>query len=472
MTLFIRKDDGTGDFFPDRGGIDLIAISVMDTGYGEDDSDPDWIEVTYSRNETGPTPDRLDELVNSITDPIRVFPVDSSFALSDGTLISSVAGVAMKPTSANNPQPGEISTIYDTSDCEGAGWCVFASNGDEISFPSSVILYHELSHCLHFATGVTTSEPLAETDENDMRDVLGITHRDVDNHSGGCGGCPSVCCIVASISTGSAFSDEVCRLRNLRDSILRRGAVGTDFFDRLHSDYYAFSPQVCQTMAVSSRILDIVRERFVAPLVCGLELIRDFTIGEAPASQLGARLDEQLSGQSFSARPTAEALQNGRSFLASLLADDAPDLDGIRALSESAGSLVVEDVGLEADDLSALAGALQPAAFGSAHIRWALLEVVAIWFDAAIAVLSGMESRSAGAQLEERLIEWAGDIPLSPIWDEFTPFQADRAILELGSVLLQRRRSRERFCDRLYSTRPWLSPVPGRLAIAADRYGG
>ena len=166
-------------------------------------------------------------------------------------------------------------------------------------FPSTAIIFHELSHCFHFVTGTTVAtgvaeEVAAQNDENLMRDQLGIDHRNAASHTGGCGGGPTGCCVVASVSSGSPYSTEVNRLRVFRDHFLRRGRVGHDFFDRLHYDYYAFSPEVLRAMSHSKVLHRVVRDDLVNPLLAGLAVVTRYSSSGADALEVGLAIKEQV----------------------------------------------------------------------------------------------------------------------------------------------------------------------------------
>lgn len=85
-----------------------------------------------------------------------------------------------------NPTNSTV-VLYDTSDNGGTAICPQREGGGlDLESPASVILYHELSHALRTCTSATLDrtetdcadasdeEEAAITDENDMRDQLGI----------------------------------------------------------------------------------------------------------------------------------------------------------------------------------------------------------------------------------------------------------------------------------------------------------
>ena len=80
------------------------------------------------------------------------------------------------------------------------------------------------------------AEAQAIHEENDLRVAMGLTPRDEHQLSSGCG-CPGGCCIVASVASGSSYSEEVGELRRLRDGTLRCSRIGEVLFDHIHREY-------------------------------------------------------------------------------------------------------------------------------------------------------------------------------------------------------------------------------------------
>ena len=430
MALYVARDDGTGSFFPDEGLIDLVQIADLDLGFGQvdDQSDTKGIRITYDRSDSGIPPQRLDDLVNEISYSgvdIVVFPVDSTFVLTEGIAITEIVGVALPLGHELNPTPDDLVVFYDTGQCGGDGYWVDAEGGGRTDFPRPVALYHELAHSFRDATGTSeedleVEEQAATRDENDMREQQGIPHRDVTSHDGGCGGGLTACCVVASVASGSPYSAQVNALRLIRDKFLRRGRVGEDFFRRLHYDYYAFSPEVCRLMARSRSVHGLVRDRVVYPLILGLELVRAYGERRGEEATLGRLLSEGLHG-----------LQD-------------------RWSAGTAG----QPAGPPEDDL----GAATAMALTSPYVSWGLLDVLAIWTTAADSVLAGAPEAEVVAGLRTALDEWAGRMPISPVWAELAPAEAAVELDHLGELLLWNRGSRQTFGRRLLEHHPRLRP--------------
>ncbi|HVB63412.1 MAG TPA: hypothetical protein VNE17_01690 [Nitrolancea sp.] len=152
---------------------------------------------------------------------------------------------------------------------------MFDVDGNHISTPNPVILYHELSHAFRAATGTTqpNDEIPAETDENVMRSELGLCLRDVNNHDGGCGsgdscgGTTNNGCFIVSAATGSRESAVVLRLKLQRDRIFRATDLGSRLMDAIYRDYYRFSPRIAAEMQKDPVIRDVVLSIAVRPLV-------------------------------------------------------------------------------------------------------------------------------------------------------------------------------------------------------------
>lgn len=425
MGLFIAKGAG---FFEDNAMVDLITIANMDTGYGENDISPSRKQVTYARTLGGVCQVRLDDLVNEISysspPDIIIFAVDGTFLLADGTPITSVAGVAIPVGDPINPTTSDIATIYDTSDCNGTAWWVDAEGGGTTSFPSAVILYHELAHCFHFVTGVATTEVLAETDENDLRDQTGVTHRDVNSHNGGCGGTPEPpCCVIASISTGSPYSKEVNHLRAVRDKMLRKSEVGNDFFNRLHYDYYAISPGVCSLMGNNPELTHIIKTFFVTPLIYALELIVHYT--KTKGKNLASFQTNQFKEESFRKEYHLQMLQQIDFFL-SIINDNKTREDYSNKLPGLLG---------EPRNLGVLYEHLKKGALDNPLIKWSLLDPLHVWIRGAIRMYSEKDEEANEEFLYTSISKWISFLPVTDVWKDLSRIQTEIELQNLENYI-------------------------------------
>jgi hypothetical protein len=245
MPLFVDETIGA----PATVETDIFDITGGDGGLGDAavPGDNTVVQITYSPGVTNFVTTRILNLVNSGSN-IVIAGVDSSFILSDGTAITSVAGTTFVDAG------GVIRVIYDVTQCGGNGYLVFDSGGNQISFPNTVLLFHELAHAFHLSIGDSppagpAAEFQAETDENQLRSQVGLTLRDPNNHDGGCGGGGGgggSSCFIASAAYGAPWADEVNRLRLLRDGLVRGTRIGAILVDRIFDEYYAVSTHVAR----------------------------------------------------------------------------------------------------------------------------------------------------------------------------------------------------------------------------------
>jgi len=412
MSLFLMT--GQPQVFPADVEIDLGKIVNMDLGIGEQPAANSMgllLQVTYTRHDNGIPAQRIDTLVN--TDfhistahfDIIVAGVHSNFMVPDGSgnmiPISNVAGETFQPNTPGNPSTS-ILVAYDVAQCNNNGYWVVGVSGNNISFPGDVILYHELSHALHMANGTfstvsATEEHNAEVDENDERDQDHLEHRDVNSHVGGCGGGPPSCCIVASIATGP-WSQEVGRLRQVRDHYLRRGRIGVDFFERLHHDYYAFSPEVCRAMARSNELLEAIAMHLVQPLLSMLAVFDSYVSAPNDLEALG-RVILERAALCPAATPAAVLVQ-------------LPELQ-------------------------------------SPWIEWGLIEPIRLWAATLAKVQEQTDPARLGHWMTGQFEDWAMALPLSPIWQQLSSAELAEELDELSRILLRTDYLRGAFAARL-----------------------
>jgi hypothetical protein len=451
MTLFIRNDvagAGTGAVYPNQAEADLFIISDSDPGLGEQASaSPGLIEVTYQgKTKTGFCPDRLFDLVTTKFDKVPADPidiiilaVDQSFKLKNGELITRYEGVTMAPNGTDgngvelNPT-ASVLVIYNkaTSNCEFG----LVSQKYDLPLPTAVSLFHELSHAyrdakqeqLSTASDDCTSsaeEEAAEKDENELRKQLNLPLRDQTNHCGHPCSPSNGCCIVASIATGSE-SQELNALRQVRERFLRRSEVGYDFFEHLHYDYYAFSPQVCREMASDAMLTGNVATYYVRPLKSCLQLAAAHLIdGESPG-EVGRRLVEGVPDDlaKLSAAEIVSAVD--------MLHADGQPLSRWREQLPNTPLLAQQ----------------------SDFVYWALIEPIAIYLSALIERIDGASAQEIGASFTGQLDLWGGKLPITEIWSTFSDYELRRELGFLSECLLRAPPARHRFAERLIQDLP------------------
>jgi hypothetical protein len=314
MSLFVDPN-GTGD-----ATTDLFAISSSDGNFNGGPPVTATIktnignvtatQLTYPSVTTGTaTANRLSTLINTTTglswgNPILITP------LNGGNDPYGVAGNLTGNGATyvdSSVTPSVIHVLYDTSQCSGQGMQVFDTSGNAIPDPGPVVLYHELSHAFHNAInqnpfpqtacpGNTSDEPAAEIDENVMRTELGIALRDPCNHGGQCGGGSSGGgCFIVSAATQSTESGEIHRLRQLRQRVIAKSALGAQLIERVYNEYYQFSPaiaaQVQQDDMARIATLGIV----VRPLLAWYTLAGALALPEAGQNVVRNAVDEILN---------------------------------------------------------------------------------------------------------------------------------------------------------------------------------
>jgi hypothetical protein len=464
MALFIQNDAGTlgtGAVSALDAWVDIGIIANGDGNIGPASvpGRPELEQVTYSvQTQPGPPPARLFTLVNTNfgVNPqnidIIVLACGAGFQTNDGMLVKGNA-LTMAPGAAQggvvfNPSDS-IVILYDTTQNDGAGICLKPQNGSGLTLatPNPVSVYHELSHAFRRATNSTLDttelvctdaspeESAAIVDENDMRDQLitatggtpdASTRRDTNNHCGdscGTNGAGPCCTVVASIASGSPYSADVQRLRQVRDGYLRRTRIGLEFFDRLHSDYYSFSPQICRLMARHPEIRQDVAVYFVQPLVRSLELVRDYTLNGCDPTDLG------------------------RKFLAAVEASPAlSSLDHFQVLQALNVVRGNTEEGLPGEPLARL---LRERARTSIYVSWALIEPLELFVDALLWRLDGLLPDELGRRLAAAMDQWGCRLPITEVWKDLSNSGLREELDFLNQALLRDLDARNRFTDRL-----------------------
>ena len=448
MGLFLAQTVGTNSFQFAKAQTHIISIARMDIGVGFANTTTTLqgvvcSQVTYVATLTGPTITRLDALVNNVgyASPPQIValavPAGTMFSggLLDGVLVSAVAGAAFDVGDAGSPMSNHICTVYDADDCGGTGHWVDKQGGDTTSFPPDVILYHELAHLFHFATGVATSEPLAETDENDLRAARGLSLRNTASHNGGCGGGPSNCCIVASIATGSSFSDEIQRFRHFREHTLRKSTVGDDFFEEFHYRYYGFSPEVTRLMGNNISLRQLIRERFVIPLLAGVELLINYADNKGKG--LAKFLRDQTDCERFGEIAKETALKELKNYLRI-----ARNFDN-KAISAATKEIYQEYLGLKK-----LLRHVNKRTLSDSYIDWSLVSVVELWTESALLIHSGKTDAEVDSEVLAMIADWVAYMPISAIWEDFSRLETELELRSLEQFVFDSR-SKKIFSERL-----------------------
>lgn len=460
MTLFVQNDAvgaGTGSLDPQIAAVNLAVIAMGDTGLGLAAQVGDRQQVTYARTNPGIPATRLDLLVNTPFTPdygagpqavdIVILAVKANFFLNDGRSIVTVGGTVLPPAGsglvgATINTSNACLVVYDTSQSNGNGYClaeVGMGGALDLPTPNSVILYHELSHALRVVTNAllaltvacnpsSPEEHAAITDENDLRTQIAtatgdpVLLRDPGNHCGAsCGGTTTTCCIVASVATGSPLSDEVAKLRTIRDSFIRRSEIGYAFFHSLNYGYYAFSPQIAALTAGDLALRNVVLEGFVRPLIITLQLIQAYALSDADAENLGRGF--RIAHPDRAAAAARSELQQG--------AVDAL-IDGtLPAAQASAARLLVQR------------------ALPDSHVVWALVEPLLLYREALQAFLDGRPDTEVGQLISDGIAAWAARLPLDTVWGQLSIAEVQTELEQLESTLIRDVHAQQLFEDRL-----------------------
>jgi hypothetical protein len=459
MTLSIQNDagaEGAGDTInPAVVQVHLGAIT-NDLNIGQGATTGDLITVTYTGTAGSAPATRISTLVNTNfgvnpgAPDIVILGTGPNFRLLDGTVICG-NGVTIAPNTPDNPT-SSIYIVYDTTNGNGGGILVRAPGGAAGTFtspvPGPVVLYHELSHALRRANGTVQAddEVPAINDENVLRPLLTppIALRDPnpphDGQAPSCAGPPGAvsCCIVATIATGSPFSAEIQGLRSTRDHLLRRSDVGYDFFERLHYDYYGFSPEVCRMMARSSDLTQRIRAYFVEPLAGSLQLARAHSVEGVAGAALGRAFGECA----------------GRSGLDALTRADIDEALSILGVLRSTVAPLPRH-------LAELADFLEGPVRSSEFIGWGLLDPIRIYVEALAWRFDGVSLETIGDRLASAFNRWAAAMPLTGVWSTLSVLGLRRELGFLSTVVVRDPEARLALGRRLA---PMVSGDPERAA--------
>lgn len=445
MGLFIADTDGVNTFRLAQCELDLIQIAAQDAGQGSTaGANVEGVTCNtaiYNGSTAGVTQIRLNDLTNNVTyvspPNVVIMAVTQDFVLSDGSQLG-FGGVSIPVGNALNPFAAQVCTIYDQELCGGAGVTVEAQGGGTAQTSSSVILYHELSHCFHFVTGTTggaSEERNATIDENDQRAVEGLGLRDIDSRVANCGGGGGGCCIVATLATESPFSTEVHRFRKLREHVLRKSEVGDNFFKNFFYHYYGFSPEITRLMGSQPEFSPLVKERFVLPLLAGVELLIHYA--DHKGKGLANFLQKQAERGDLAYLHSIAFLQEIKTYLAISKVYDEKMIDAV--LSSKGKEFLPVKKALKYINRKTLE---------NEFIRWPLIELMELWAESAFLLHSGKNERQIDKDIYRMLSEWMGKMPVTTIWEEFSGLQVKEELDYLEQFIFDRR-SKEIFATRL-----------------------
>ncbi|HEU4843691.1 MAG TPA: hypothetical protein VFT05_05460 [Burkholderiaceae bacterium] len=392
MTIFLDLAGQTATAF---NNFDVVSGQNGGVGLLDVVGDATMKQLTYDdHGGQPPTADRLSALAN--TDfgvPIIVTALNGG---NDPYKGNDITGNAQAYTDRS---PGHlvIRIVYDVSQCCGKGIVARNNNGDNITVPNPVLLYHEMGHVFLELNHLPDVESAVIADENVMRSQLGQCLRNVNDHEGGCGdgsdcggsdggadsgppagGCAAGTtngCFVVSAATGSAQSDEVHVLRRLRARVAARSVLAARLIDAVYDEYARFSP------AIANRIEgDVLARRAVL-----LAVVRPLLAWYGLAGTLA--FDGRGESATRAARALAAACPRyvGRALLAEVL----DSLAAGRALPPAASPL-----------LRGLGPELRTAA-GLRCARWAVFDPLARAWRAA----------AGRADVVEEVAQWLAQAP-------------------------------------------------------------
>lgn len=486
MTLYIQTDTNFSQTPGGPAGVDAqqasfdLALIVNDTSLKVDDPTGPYAnmqEVHYTPSSgtkiNGPRTMIQDVATNSYSPSYAqgqnvdtiILPAQDDFILGDGTLITQVGVAVVPPFNSGlegawmNPTTNCI-IVYDTTRNKGKGLCAkeAGKSGKKLTLcmTTDAFLYHGFS-CATRVLGNTQKpmstqckpasdeESAAITDENDLRTTQSnSTLRDTGN------ACLEKCkkkkychecCIIATVTSRSHRSAEVQALRNIRDDFLRRTAVGFDFFDSLHYDYYAFSPQVCTIMARDPRIPPLIFEGYVRPLLAMLRAFQAHAFGLCDDAGLARLFLDEIGDRAEQEKSLAAVRRTARFWAEGEIDDD--------------------EVGRRLADL------LRDKALPSEHVRWGLVEPIGIYLAVLERALEAPEPAAVGAEIRKALDAWAPGLPIEHVWASLPAAELAAEMDWIDRFLLKTDAGRAAFRRRLKRKFGDIPPIRNFLAAAA-----
>jgi hypothetical protein len=297
-----------------------------------------------------------------------------------------------------------VRIVYDTGQCNGQGIFTIGLDGHtHIATPNPVVLYHEMSHAFHDLKGTVAptsaaEEQAAETDENVMRDQIGLPERLTTNHSGGCGapgGGGGGGCLVVTAAYQPEAENPARWLHAVRGAMLPRYGLGGQLFTQAYAQYLQFSADIAASMRADEDLRAAVRSLVVDPL------LRVYAAGAA--RWLRASVMRHAAGHLD--RPVPAAMRHPA------LTPDREVATGMVAVLYAAlaspGSLYQDE------DLPDTVRRVMPAiatASSGRLTRWALVEPLALYWE--LEAQGGDIAGRLVAAVGQRSAGWLGQAPV------------------------------------------------------------
>jgi hypothetical protein len=425
--------------YPDEVRAQLGVIAMAGSpelpgslGEGQDPADSNYTLLTYDpgpqdlSTSAGKVRQKLKDLVDR-TQVITIFGVGPNFLWSDGSTIEASAGGAI----------GDW-IFYDTHNCDGDGRWVRGTDGEEVCTTSAGILFHELGHVfLDHPSGfnpedLDQDERAAVEVENELRQAEGQVPRDPDHWPESNCGCPSDCCIVASVATGSPFSAETHALRRVRDRILRKTTTGMHLFDALHSEYYSFSVSISRLMAGSDIAREAIAAWIVRPLVQALEMAWEYVRQPNNETRLEELVRKVWESDPESPYPVWFTWQRAIEMLE--LAEGGQELPGPKPSLDPT--------------LAAIYNILKEKLPHCPHVRWGIVHLLLIYLRMkGMKGLNGQQESlgALGQWLKESLDDWLSAMPFDYLKNQMTAAEMASDLRELASTIFTSPEGRRKF---------------------------
>jgi hypothetical protein len=269
--------------------------------------------------------------------------------------------------------------------------------------------------------------------ENDLRLAQGLVPRDPNHWPQSNCGCPNGCCIVASVATDSPYSAEVHALRSVRDYVLRGTQFGYHLFDVLHEEYYTFSVPICRVMVVDRAAQANVERWLVRPLVRVFQIAQEYSRKPNDFENLGEYIRQDQEQGFITDADTALAWDMISTFL-----QEAAEGRNLPAVISELDDATKQIYGILAEWLP-----------HCPHIRWGIIDLLAIYASARARYLSLGDQRATGQWLKQAFDEWVGNIPLHYIRARMSPSELGAEVSQLANTIFTSQQARQSLGQRI-----------------------